>query len=76
MAALAVSMNLFSKTEQAISRMKPSSLQMFAATTMSLTSFSIIHSFQVTQNVDKDIVAGSKQIDAVCPCAIKVVKLT
>ena len=44
-------------------------------TTGSLVLSSFVHAAQVTRAVDREIIAGSKQLDAVCPCAIRVVKL-
>ena len=41
-----------------------------------LTTFSVIHSIQVANQVDKERILGTKDVDAVCPCAIKVIKLT
>ena len=44
-------------------------------TTGSLVLSSFVHAAQVTRAVDREIITGTKQLDAVCPCAIRVVKL-
>ena len=40
-----------------------------------LTGFGVIHSLQVAQQVDRERMFGTKEVDAVCPCAIKIITL-
>jgi len=40
-----------------------------------LTGFGVIHSMQVAQQVDRERILGTKDVDGVCPCAIKIITL-